>query len=416
MFQKLKRRLVWTILVVVTLILAAMNCFVYLSTYDTLRADSDLVLERALQYARNVNSKKEPVLQRQIGLPYFTMEIDRNGRSIAISAYGITMNDVQDPGMLQKILTGADDSGTIREWGLRFLRETTKRGSRVAVVDVSSQYSALNALLIRLVLVSLIALALFFGLGILLAEWITRPTRNAFEQQRRFIADASHDLKTPTTVILSNAELLLMDQEDPQPRLELIHGEALRMRDIIAQLLNMARLDHAAAQPLFEAVDLSAVLTESLLTFELPLLERGLSLKEEIPKDLLIYGNAASLQQLFDVLLDNACRYTPAGGSVELRLFPLGRRRLRLIVHNSGSYLTKTECAQVFDRFFRIDRSRGSSGSVGLGLSIAKSVAQAHHGTISAVSSPVNGTDFILTLPCKAGISTVPVRRPKRKS
>ena len=176
MFKKLKKRLLLTIMLAVLLILVTMCTVVYAMTYRSLSQEGEVALTRALDYARNPNSKFYSESRRQIGLPYFTMDIDENGRSFYIDAHGMTMNDVPDPGGMQKILTGADDEGTVRAWGLRYMREPIARGSRVVVINISVQQATLSALARQLLTVSAAALLLFFFLGLLFASWATGMT------------------------------------------------------------------------------------------------------------------------------------------------------------------------------------------------------------------------------------------------
>ena len=128
MFKKLKKRLLLTIMLAVLLILVTMCTVVYAMTYRSLSQEGEVALTRALDYARNPNSKFYSESRRQIGLPYFTMDIDENGRSFYIDAHGMTMNDVPDPGGMQKILTGADDEGTVRAWGCAICVSRSQEG------------------------------------------------------------------------------------------------------------------------------------------------------------------------------------------------------------------------------------------------------------------------------------------------
>lgn len=394
MFKKLKKRLLLTIMLAVLLILVTMCTVVYAMTYRSLSQEGEVALTRALDYARNPNSKFYSESRRQIGLPYFTMDIDENGRSFYIDAHGMTMNDVPDPGGMQKILTGVDDEGTVRAWGLRYMREPIARGSRVAVINISVQQATLSALARQLLTVSAAALLLFFFLGLLFACWGTGMTEKAFEQQRRFISNASHDLKTPITIIMMNAEMLEMKLHERQHNLELIHSEAVRMKKMTNQLLEMARLDMSKLPMRPERINLSDVLTESVLSFEIPLHQKGLRLQQDIQPGLMLRGDEERLRELMDILIDNAYKYSAPGNEVAVTLRAMPLSRVRLAVHNTGSYISRSECKHVFDRFYRCDPTRTETEGTGLGLSIAKSIVQAHRGRISVRSDEALGTEF----------------------
>lgn len=398
MFKKLKKRLLLTIMLAVLLILVTMCTVVYAMTYRSLSQEGEVALTRALDYARNPNSKFYSESRRQIGLPYFTMDIDENGRSFYIDAHGMTMNDVPDPGGMQKILTGADDEGTVRAWGLRYMREPIARGSRVAVINISVQQATLSALARQLLTVSAAALLLFFFLGLLFACWGTGMTEKAFEQQRRFISNASHDLKTPITIIMMNAEMLEMKLHERQHNLELIHSEAVRMKKMTNQLLEMARLDMSKLPIRPERINLSDVLTEGVLSFEILLHQKGLRLQQDIQPGLMLRGDEERLRELMDILIDNAYKYSAPGNEVAVTLRAMPFNRVRLAVRNTGSCISRSECKHVFDRFYRCDPTRTETEGTGLGLSIAKSIVQAHRGRISVRSDEALGTEFEVLL------------------
>ena len=395
MFKKLKGRLLLTIMSSVLLVLISMCTVVYTMTYRSLRDEGETALIRALDYARNPNSKYFSESRRQIGLPYFTMDIDRNGRSFYIDAHGMTMNDVPDPGGLQKILTGADDEGTIRAWNLRYMREPIEKGTRVAVINISVQQNALTTLARQLLGVSAAAMVIFFFLGLLFANWGTRSAENAFEQQRRFISDASHDLKTPITIIMMNAEILEMKLPEGSHNLSLIHSEAVRIKEMTNQLLEMARLDTNVLPMEKRKVNLSDILQESVLSFELLLYQKELKLETSIQPNVIMLGNEDSLRKLIDILLDNACQYTGPGNTVFVSLSALPLNRVRLSVRNTGTVISRDDCKHIFDRFYRCDPTRARIEGTGLGLSIAKSIVNAHQGTISARSETDTGTELI---------------------
>ena len=278
------------------------------------------------------------------------------------------------------------------------MREPIARGSRVAVINISVQQATLSALARQLLTVSAAALLLFFFLGLLFACWGTGMTEKAFEQQRRFISNASHDLKTPITIIMMNAEMLEMKLHGRQHNLELIHSEAVRMKKMTNQLLEMARLDMSKLPMRPERINLSDVLTESVLSFEILLHQKGLRLQQDIQPGLMLRGDEERLRELMDILIDNAYKYSAPGNEVAVTLRAMPLNRVRLAVRNTGSYISRSECKHVFDRFYRCDPTRTETEGTGLGLSIAKSIVQAHRGRIFVRSNEALGTEFEVLL------------------
>ena len=224
------------------------------------------------------------------------------------------------------------------------------------------------------------------GLSILLARWAVRPVEAAWQQQRQFVADASHELKTPLTVILTNAELLQGPASTPDRTAHAassILTMARQMRALVEQLLTLARSDSGSQRPALTPLDLSQLIQTRILPFEALFYERGLRLRDEITDGLRVSGDAQTLGQVVDILLDNAQKYA-TGGEVIVRLQPQSHGRCLLTVTNEAPPLSQAELANLFKRFYRADPARSASGSFGLGLAIASQAVEAHHGRIWA--------------------------------
>ena len=239
----------------------------------------------------------------------------------------------------------------------------------------------------------------FLGLSLLLARWAVGPVARAWERQREFVADASHELKTPLTVILSNAQLLAEADGDAALRERLtsnILAMSARMRGLVEDLLELARVDTGPQAQDMQVLDLSRLTAEALLPFEPLFYERGLTLESELEPGIRVRGSAAQLTQCVGILLDNACKYASEHGHALVRLRRQGRRACLLSVENSGEPLSAREQRDIFKRFYRADRSR-TGGSFGLGLAIARGIAGAHRGRIWAEAFE-GGNRFCLRL------------------
>ena len=236
-------------------------------------------------------------------------------------------------------------------------------------------------------------------MSVLLSRWAVRPVARAWEQQRQFVADASHELKTPLTVILTNAELLREGTAGAEERrfTDNILTMARPMRALVESLLELARGDACPAAGAMEPVDLSRLVQEAVLPFEPVFFEAGLTLSAEIREGLRVRGVEGQLRQVAEILLDNARKYTPSGGRVTLELTRSGRHCL-LSVAGPGTPLTRQQRQDVFKRFYRADPARSREGSWGLGLSIARETVARHGGRIWADSGP-EGNRFTVRLP-----------------
>ena len=224
------------------------------------------------------------------------------------------------------------------------------------------------------------------------------------QQQKQFVADASHELKTPLTVILTNTELLQSPDYDEAQKQQFTDGirtMAQQMRALVERLLELARAENARPQAAFAPVCLSEVAETSALLFEAALYERGLTLETQVEPELTVSGDERQLGQLVEILLDNARKYA-SGGTVRLQLQRSGRHSCHLSLENEGPALSPQQLQEIFKRFTRADPARTRSGSFGLGLAIAQAIVQAHHGKIWAESRDGRNT-FHVELPLRAG-------------
>ena len=245
-----------------------------------------------------------------------------------------------------------------------------------------------------------VSLLIFLGISILLARWAVAPVEKAWHQQKQFVSDASHELKTPLTVIMSNAELLQLPEYEEESKEQFsrnILTMSHQMHHLVEGLLELARADRVTQN--FERMALSEVVEQALLPFEPVLFERGLHLDADIAPGIYLRGNAQSLKQVVDILLDNAFKYS-APGVVAVELSRHSRNKCLLTVSNPGDPIPAAELEKIFDRFYRTDKSRSRDGSFGLGLSIAKTVVAEHGGRIWAKSNET-GNCFFVELPCE---------------
>ena len=250
-------------------------------------------------------------------------------------------------------------------------------------------------------LIALGAMLVLLGIAAAASRWVTRPVEKAWKQQRQFLSDASHELKTPLTVILSNAELLEGAglAEKPARWSGNIHTEAEQMRTLVEQMLTLARADNGVRPAAMEPLNLSDVATDCVLAFEPVAFEAGKPLEERITADITVVGDADRLRRLISILLDNAVKYGAEGGHITLTLEKTDRQA-RLTVSNPGDPIPPEHLAHLFERFYRADASRGEKSGFGLGLAIADTIAREHKGMLKAESDTAS-TRFTFTMPLR---------------
>ena len=309
-------------------------------------------------------------------------------------------------------LAGADEGfGSLSDLGLFYVKRQAGGVMYLAFADMGSA-SGWRSLAATLAVVEVAALAVFFVISRFFSRWALRPVARAWTQQRRFVADASHDLKTPLTVILANTSIALEHPErsvaSQSQWLESTQHEAEAMQSLVGDLLALAKMDEeeaaaqsGAARPAFEEVDLSDVLEGEVLQFESVAFERGVKLESQVEPGIELRGNEQRLRRLAGTLIDNACKYVDDGGAVNVSLSRAGKQA-KLEVRNTGAPISPEDLPHVFDRFYRADKARtGGAGGHGLGLAIARAIAEEHGGTLTASSTQAEGTAFTATLPLK---------------
>lgn len=335
-----------------------------------------------------------------VRLPYFALQLGPGGELLAS---GGGYYDLTDRALLNELisLSSVQKTGVLSDYGLRYVRVVTPTMQCIVFADMSSEINTINNLLQNCLLIGAASFIIFLMISILLARWAVKPVAVAWEQQRQFVANASHELKTPLTVILSNAQMLAENVEDPELRKRMtasILTVSQQMKDLVTKLLNSAQVDQGIGAMQFSAVDLSHTVTNALLPFAPIFYEQGMELDSVVQDDIWVQGSQPHLIQVVNILLDNAQKYGVEHGHTRVTLRQQGKKSCLLTVANEGKALSGQELKNIFKRFYRADAARERTGSYGLGLSIAEGIVQAHRGKIWAESKDGVNT-FLIQLP-----------------
>ena len=294
----------------------------------------------------------------------------------------------------KEILNGHKPSG--RTGNLTYAISRRSGYTLIAFMDNTVSESGLNTLLHNVLIIGGAAIIVLFFISLYLSKQIIRPLEENDRKQKQFISDASHELKTPVSVISANAELLSRELGDNE-WLANIQYENERMGGLVKQLLDLSRAENKESP--MEQVNLSRVVTGEVLAFESLAFDKGKSIRSDIEDGILLTGSQTQLTQLVSVLLDNAVRHS-TGSEIEVSLSHQSHTAV-LNVANEGEEIPPEKREHLFDRFYRIDEARNSEGQhYGLGLSIAKAVAEKHGGSIS-VSCSDGKVRFMVSLPTK---------------
>jgi signal transduction histidine kinase len=237
--------------------------------------------------------------------------------------------------------------------------------------------------------------------------------RSGQQAQRDLVANVSHELKTPLTSIQGFSQAILDNATDPARAAQIINDEAGRMRRLVDGLLDLARLDSGQAALQRGPTDLTPILQSVAEKLSLRATEKQITLKTDIQRLPLIVADGDRLAQVFTNLLDNALKHTPANGAVSLVARPDPPTGfISILITDSGAGIPAADLPRIFERFYRVDKSRAAGQGYGIGLAITKEIIQAHGGTIAVESVLGLGTKFTVRLPVAlSGDATISKKR-----
>ncbi len=292
-------------------------------------------------------------------------------------------------------------------------------GTLYALIDRTSYHKQLANTAIMVTLLYCCSVVFVALLALLSSARLLFPVASAMTKQRDLIANASHELKTPLTIIATNLSVIKSEPDstvkDNEKWISSISTQLVRMRDLVNSMLELSKLEQSELQK--QDVNFSEIVEGACLEFEATCFEKDVKLLTEVQPNLHVYGESKSLERLVVILLDNAIKYSGDNGKVGVRLF-VDSKRIHLSVMNTGECISKEDAKHVFDRFYRTDGARQNKDnqSFGLGLSIASATVKAHCGEIDCHGIEGKGTVFDVYLPSlKVKKDGTPIEPKKKK-
>ena len=265
----------------------------------------------------------------------------------------------------------------------RYARVQTDTGDAIVFLNCEKELQSMQSILWMTVLVSGAALVLVFILVLILSKKAIQPIAQNIEIQKRFITDASHELKTPLTSISTSLDVIEMDKGSDEWT-DNIRRQVGRMSGLVSQMVALSRLDEVKPISEKESFDLSSAVWETLEVHIPHAKARGKEIETHIDDNITVVGEKASVQQMLSVIIDNAIKYSDDNGEIRISVCR-DNGKAKIEVFNTCSYDETPDTERIFDRFYRIDESRNAStGGNGIGLAIAKAVVEAHGGKIKA--------------------------------
>ncbi len=414
--KELKRKTAFTLILILSLILIAVMVLFNVRTY----ADQKEEIRRNLDVLENKKEMREPGAVRPIDEPEKTegwkmkprdmenvMILDheiyiveiKEGEITEVFNPGNTSDDFDVYAAAEEIIA-KEEHDRMYAADLYFSNYSYKYDDNESIVIMNNKEvkQKLWTLLAESLLLTVLAEVSIVVLSRIITKWITRPAEEAFERQKEFIADASHELKTPLAVIMASADEIQSPDIDPK-YIDNIRYESDRMNRLITGLLNLSRLESGEDIVSFKEEDLSRILEKTCMAYEAVAFEQGVSVQTDIEEGLLCKCNKEEIEQMAATLLDNAVRHSYKDSTVKvLASSGKGKGNIDIQIINSGDPIPKEEEERIFERFYRGDRARNrEENRYGLGLAIARRIARNHNGDIKAHSE--NGeTVFRVTL------------------
>ena len=395
MFRKSKQKIVIAIMSILVLLWGGTTAVIYASSYFEIKKQHRQMLQTHAQmyvlppFAQDSqlpNPEQPPNVPQTIDpesasfrlSTFYTVAISKDGSLLDIKNEPPTVYTDEDLlSLAQDIITKNDTTGTQRD--LAFYKADKGDYFLVAFMDNTVANELALTLYRYTLLFGSIALVVFFFIAVFLANKIVKPLERNYQKQKQFVSDAGHELKTPISVVSTNAELLSREIGENQ-WLQNIQYENQRMGILVGQLLDLARTENISEQ--MEYIDLSHLVAGEALPFESVAFEQGLTLHTHIEEQIRLQGNSNQLRQLTSILLDNAIRHSTPPGNIILTLRK-EHNQIKLAVTNSGAPIPEKQQKQIFERFYRMDSVRNSQDNhYGLGLAIAKGIVSAHRGHI----------------------------------
>ncbi len=373
---KLKKKIFLVMFAILTIFLVSILCIFNFQDYNHEKVEIENKLSRM------ENDRQAPGMPVFMDAVVYTVKYNTSNKVTEVINH--TDNNVSEEKIIQIAENILESSNTKkgRRIGNLYLDQYSyafQAPNTLTIVDNTSAKAKLESLLKTSILIFVLIEIIIIILTVEITRWIIKPVIESFNRQKQFVADASHELKTPIAVIMANAEALEKEPEEKK-WLNNIKSEADRMNELVTSLLDLAKLEEG--KEVQQEENLSKIVEMSVLTFESLMYENKIELEYDIQKDINIKCNSSQIKQLVAILIDNAIKHSETNGKISIAL-KKQKNDTVLTVSNRGKEIPKEIREKIFERFYRADESRNrDTNRYGLGLAIAKNIVENHNGKI----------------------------------
>ena len=400
MLKKLKINLILhnmlTLGLVITLLFAAFSFFVYIreetKMTNVLKENIDLAINNMGEISA-IPSSDDKIYDIS-----FSVWVSPQGKILYSTQNEIDVNIINE--IVDYALKSDTDRGNHFDSNVSFLRESIQDATIISFLSREHINENLKENILQGALTSLISIFVLSLITIRLVSIALAPVEKAWEQQKQFIADASHDLKTPLTVILANNNIISSHRdktiESQMKWIESTNEEAQRMSDLINKMLELAKSEATKEELKIGEVNLSEVVENSILQFEVLAFEKNILIESGIQPDIITRTHVPTFSKVLEILFDNAIKYSDPNGKISIALYQ-SSKKIYFTINNKGEYINPDEIPHIFERFYRTNKERKVGGH-GLGLSLAKKKCDMIGCKLSVESNEEDGTTFTITL------------------
>lgn len=399
MFKKLKYKFIIINMSLLTFVFFCIFGVIYFITWNSGERQINFSLNALIHEPNNGGPSKGGPLNNGI-----LINLDHNLNVInIITPYNVDKDILVE--LAVNILSKESSSGVIKieNTDFAYFKSLDGKINRIALINKSPQQNLLKNLLKTFFITGFISLIILFTISYYLAYKTIAPIKEVFEKQKQFIADASHELRTPIAIIKTNLALVSSNKdktiESQGKWMNYIDLQTDRMSHLIDDMLSLAKLDEDKKVLNLQPININKILENLLMSFEAVFFENKIELQNNLKDNFFINGDLEEIKKLFNILMDNAIKHTFPNGTITITSSKL-KSKMEIIITNTGEGIPDKDLEKIFERFYRSDESRQrKTGGYGLGLAIANAIVTSHKGKIYARSNAGKDTSFIVELP-----------------